>query len=127
MRRIFTTYCTMSASILFPPALRSAPPTVPCRACAHLAGTDDPLVTVAPALERIDDFAAFLADEIDEATAYAALRKAESIERFDWWGELDPGAGGSRGASACSGEAVADAQHEEFQAQENRVATTPWR
>ena len=55
---------------------------------AHLAGTDDGLVTVAPALERIDDFAAFLADDIDEAAAYAALRKAESIGRpigdADW-------------------------------------------
>lgn len=55
---------------------------------AHLAGTDDGLVTVAPALARIDDFAAFLADDVDEAAAYAALRKAESIGRpigdADW-------------------------------------------
>ncbi|MDB5704390.1 MAG: transposase [Sphingomonas bacterium] len=55
---------------------------------AHLAGEDDALVTVAPALERIDDFAAFLADDIDEAAVYAALRKAESIGRpigdADW-------------------------------------------
>ena len=55
---------------------------------AHLEGKDDALVTVAPALERIDDFGAFLADEIDEPAAYAALRKAESIGRpigeADW-------------------------------------------
>ena len=55
---------------------------------SHLAGADDGLVTVAPALERIDDFAAFLADDVDEAASYAALRKAESIGRpigdADW-------------------------------------------
>ena len=48
---------------------------------AHLAGRDDGLVTVAPVLERVGDFAAFLAEEFDEAAAYAALRKAERIGR----------------------------------------------
>ncbi len=55
---------------------------------AHLAGKDDMLVKVAPALERVGDFAAFLDDEIDEASAYAALRRAETIGRpvgdADW-------------------------------------------
>jgi putative transposase len=60
---------------------------------AHLAGEDDALVTVGPALERIADFAAFLAEDIDEAKAYASLRKAESIGRpigdADWIAALE--------------------------------------
>jgi len=48
---------------------------------AHLAGGDDHVVTVAPALERVGDFASFLDQPIDEAGAYASLRKAESIGR----------------------------------------------
>jgi putative transposase len=48
---------------------------------AHLAGEDDAVVRVAPALERVGDFAAFLAGEIDEDAAYLALRRAESIGR----------------------------------------------
>jgi putative transposase len=48
---------------------------------AHLAGQDDALVSVAPALDRIDDFAGFLAEDVDEAVAYLALRKAETIGR----------------------------------------------
>lgn len=48
---------------------------------AHLAGTDDHVVKVAPALERVGDFAAFLGEEFDEALTYAALRKAESVGR----------------------------------------------
>jgi len=48
---------------------------------ALLAGVDDHVVTVAPALERVDDFAAFLGEEFDDALAYAALRKAESVGR----------------------------------------------
>lgn len=47
----------------------------------HLAGRDDHVVTVAPALERVGDFAAFLGEEFDEALTYAALRKAESVGR----------------------------------------------
>jgi putative transposase len=48
---------------------------------AHLAGADDHVVKVAPALERVGDFAAFLGEPFDEAMSYAALRKAESIGR----------------------------------------------
>lgn len=48
---------------------------------ALLAGVDDHVVTVAPALERVGDFAAFLGEEFDDALAYAALRKAESVGR----------------------------------------------
>ncbi len=48
---------------------------------AHLAGKDDHVVTVAPALERVGDFGTFLAEDFDEALTYAALRKAESIGR----------------------------------------------
>jgi putative transposase len=42
---------------------------------------DDGVVTVAPALERVGDFKAFLDEAFDEAFTYAALRKAESIGR----------------------------------------------
>lgn len=48
---------------------------------AMLAGKDDHVVTVTPALERVGDFAAFLDDPFDEALTYAALRKAEGIGR----------------------------------------------
>jgi putative transposase len=48
---------------------------------AHLAGEDDAVVTVAPALERVGDFASFLGEPFDEAMSYAALRKAESVGR----------------------------------------------
>jgi putative transposase len=48
---------------------------------AHLAGKDDHVVKVAPAMERIGDFAAFLGEDFDEAFTYAALRKAETIGR----------------------------------------------
>jgi putative transposase len=48
---------------------------------AHLAGGDDHVVKVAPALERVGDFAAFLGQPFDEALSYAALRKAESVGR----------------------------------------------
>ena len=48
---------------------------------AHLAGEGDPVVDVAPALDRVGDFAAFLGEEFDEAMTYAALRKAESVGR----------------------------------------------
>jgi putative transposase len=39
-------------------------------------------VKVAPALERVGDFAAFLGEPFDEALSYAALRKAESVGRL---------------------------------------------
>jgi putative transposase len=48
---------------------------------AHVAGVDDHVVRVAPALERVGDFAAFLGEDFDEALGYAALRKAESVGR----------------------------------------------
>jgi putative transposase len=48
---------------------------------AHLVGRNDGVVKVAPLLERIDDFAAFLAEPFDEDAAYAPLRRAETIGR----------------------------------------------
>ena len=48
---------------------------------AHLAGRDDKVVTVAPVLERVGDFKCFLAARFDEADAYSALRRAETIGR----------------------------------------------
>lgn len=48
---------------------------------AHLAGQDDHVVSVAPALERIGDFRAFLGEAFDEASTYAGLRKAETLGR----------------------------------------------
>lgn len=60
---------------------------------ALIAGEDDHVVTVAPALERVGDFAAFLGDEFDEALTYAALRKAESVGRpvgsKEWLAEME--------------------------------------
>ena len=55
---------------------------------ALLAGRDDAVVTVAPALERVGDFAAFLDEDFDEAAVFGPLRKAELIGRpvgaADW-------------------------------------------
>ena len=55
---------------------------------ALIAGADDHVVKVAPALDRVGNFAAFLGEDFDEALGYAALRKAESIGRpvgsLDW-------------------------------------------
>ncbi len=48
---------------------------------AHLAGAGDGYVDVAPALDRVGDFAAFLGEAFDEALTYAALRKAEGVGR----------------------------------------------
>ena len=48
---------------------------------AHVAGVSDRFVDVAPGLERVGDFAAFLGEEFDEALSYAALRRAESVGR----------------------------------------------
>ncbi len=48
---------------------------------ALIAGVDDQVVKVAPALERVGDFTAFLSEEFDEALSYAALRRAESVGR----------------------------------------------
>src|ERR1700678_1082037 len=47
---------------------------------AHLAGRDDAVVTVAPVLDRVDDFAAFLDEDADQA-AIDALRLAKSTGR----------------------------------------------
>ena len=44
-------------------------------------GRDDHVVTVAPAIERVDDFSVFLDESFDEALSYAALRKAEGTGR----------------------------------------------
>jgi putative transposase len=48
---------------------------------AHIAGEGNRFVDVAPALERVGDFSAFLGEAFDEAMSYAALRKAESAGR----------------------------------------------
>ena len=47
---------------------------------AHLAGRDDGLVSVAPVLDRVKDFAAFIADKTNE-TGFTALRAAEQTGR----------------------------------------------
>ncbi len=64
---------------------------------AHLAGKDDHVVSVAPALERVGDFKAFLRQDFDEAQAYAALRKAESVGRPvgspEWLAEMEERSG----------------------------------
>jgi putative transposase len=60
---------------------------------AHLAGKDDHVVKVAPALERVGDFAAFLSEPFDEALSYAALRQAESVGRpigsSEWLADME--------------------------------------
>jgi len=60
---------------------------------AHLAGQDDPVVKVAPALDRVGNFKAFLGEDFDEAFTYGALRKAESIGRPvgspDWLADME--------------------------------------
>jgi putative transposase len=48
---------------------------------AHYAKTDDHVVKVAPALERVGDFDVYLSGAFDEAMSYSALRKAESVGR----------------------------------------------
>jgi len=77
--------------------------------CALIAGVDDHVVTVAPALERVGDFAAFLSQDFDEALTYAALRKAESVGRPvgspEWLEEMEARTGralrpGKRGRKA---------------------------
>ncbi len=60
---------------------------------AHISAQDDHVVTVAPAIERVGDFAAFLAEPFDEAMTCAALRKAESVGRpaasRDWLRDME--------------------------------------
>jgi putative transposase len=48
---------------------------------AHLAGEDDALVRVAPALDRYGRFADFLGSQDDDAEAWRALRRAETSGR----------------------------------------------
>lgn len=48
---------------------------------AHLAGEDDELVRVAPALDRYGAFAAFLDTPADDAAAWRALRQSETSGR----------------------------------------------
>lgn len=48
---------------------------------AHLAGEDDELATVAPAIERYGDFAGFLGGPADYADAWRALRRSETTGR----------------------------------------------
>ncbi len=48
---------------------------------AHFAQRDNHVVRVAPALERVGNFKAFLGEDFDEAFTYAALRKAETLGR----------------------------------------------
>ena len=47
---------------------------------AHLAGRDDGVVSVAPLLDRIGDFAAFL-DAGDDEAAVMAIRRSRSTSR----------------------------------------------
>lgn len=60
---------------------------------AHLAAADDMYVRVAPAIERVGNFEAFLGEDFDEAISYSALRKAESIGRpvgsKEWLADLE--------------------------------------
>jgi putative transposase len=64
---------------------------------AHLAGQSDRFVKVAPALDRIGDFAAFLEEPFDEAASYADLRKAERIGRpvgsKEWLADMEASSG----------------------------------
>jgi len=60
---------------------------------ALIAGEDDHVVRVAPALERVGNFAAFLGEAFDEALSYAALRKAECVGRpvgsVEWLADME--------------------------------------
>ena len=47
---------------------------------AHLAGEDDGVVRVAPVLERVGDFRAFIGDD-EDAAAFKALRQSETTGR----------------------------------------------
>jgi len=48
---------------------------------AHLAGKDDRLVKVAPVLERYGDFAALLAEGIEDEAGFKSLRQSETTGR----------------------------------------------
>src|SRR3954471_2627599 len=66
-------------------------------AAAHCRGKDDHVVKVAPALERVGDFATFLGESFDEALSYAALRKAEKVGRpigsAEWLADMEERSG----------------------------------
>ncbi|HEX7759286.1 MAG TPA: transposase [Caulobacteraceae bacterium] len=66
---------------------------------AHLAGRDDGVVAVAPVLERVADFAEFIADPVDEAALFAPLRLSETTGRplggADWIKGLEVSSGRS--------------------------------
>ncbi len=48
---------------------------------AHLAGRDDEAVTVAPVLQRVPEFAAFLDERFDADAVFAPLRRSETTGR----------------------------------------------
>ena len=48
---------------------------------AQFAQCANDVVRIAPALERVGDFKAFLGEDFDEAFTYAALRKTETLGR----------------------------------------------
>jgi putative transposase len=60
---------------------------------AHLREQDDPLVTVAPVIERYGKFADFLGQNGDDETAWRQLRMAETSGRplgsDDWLAQLE--------------------------------------
>lgn len=60
---------------------------------AHLAGEDDGLVTVAPALARYGTFATFPGDPVGHAGGCHILRRAESTGRpvgnADWLADIE--------------------------------------
>ncbi len=60
---------------------------------AHLAGRDDGVVRVAPALKRVGAFADFLGRDVDEDRAFAPLRRSETTGRplgpDDWVRRLE--------------------------------------
>ena len=61
---------------------------------SQLAGGSNKFARVEPALERVDDFAAFLSEPFDEAVTYAPLCKAEGMGRTvgspDWLADMEP-------------------------------------
>ncbi len=79
---------------------------------ALLAGKDDHVVKVAPVLERVGEFSAFLGQEFDETTSYAALRKAETIGRpvgsAEWIAKMED----HERPNACTSQARARPQAE---------------
>jgi putative transposase len=60
---------------------------------AHLAGQNDKVVKVAPVLERVGDFNAFLGTDFDHDAAFGPLRRSEMTGRpigaADWMARLE--------------------------------------